>query len=178
VARTIELTTPMTASGVTAITFVAGGRNTVAYNRYGVLLAAGANTVTNTTISNSTFDGVTISGGTQMIGTSATAGARSNSIFSNKGFGIVVQPAAVGTTTIRGNYLGTQSPATTLLPNVRGNISVTPVQAKWVPNADTNIDPSGNVHGLPKAPVSSGGVGSSGGSTGTGLKPPGIFPRL
>jgi hypothetical protein len=178
VARTIELTTPMTASGVTAITFVAGGRNTVAYNRYGVLLAAGANTVTNTTISNSTFDGVTISGGTQMIGTSATAGARSNSIFSNKGFGIVVQPAAVGTTTIRGNYLGTQSPATTLLPNVRGNISVTPVQAKWVPNADTNIDPSGNVHGLPKAPVAGGGTGSGGGSTGTGLKPPGIFPRL
>jgi hypothetical protein len=150
----------------------------VAYNRYGVLLAAGANTVTNTTISNSTFDGVTISGGTQILGTSATAGPQSNSIFSNKGFGIVVQPAAVGTTTIRGNYLGTQSPATTLLPNVRGSISVTPVQAKWVPNADTNIDASGNVHGLPKAPATGGGTGSSGGSTGTGLKPPGIFPRL
>lgn len=177
-ARTIELTTPMAASGVTAITFVAGGRNTVAYNRYGVLLAAGANTVTNTTISNSTFDGLTISSGIQILGTSATAGPQSNSIFSNKGFGIVVQPAAVGTTTIRGNYLGTQSPATTLLPNVRGNISVTPVQANWVPNVDTNIDASGNVHGLPKAPVSGGGTGSSGGSTGTGLKPPGIFPRL
>ncbi|NBW87442.1 MAG: hypothetical protein EBR23_11610, partial [Planctomycetia bacterium] len=134
--------------------------------------------VTNTTISNSTFDGVTISGGTQTIGLSATAGPQSNAIYSNKGFGIVVQPAAVSTTTIRGNYLGTQSPATTLLPNLRGNISVTPVQAKWVPNPDTNVDASGNVHGLPKAPVSSGGVGSGGGSTGTGLKPPGIFPRL
>ena len=173
-ARTIELTTPMTASGVTAITFVAGGRNTVAFNRYGVFLAAGANTVTNTTISNSTFDGVTISGGTQMIGTSATAGPQSNAIYSNTMFGIVVQPGAVGTTTIRGNYLGTQSPATTLLPNIKGNISVTPVKAKWVPNVDTNIDASGNVHGLPKAPVSGGGTGTG---TGTGVKRPGIFPR-
>ena len=164
----------MTASGVTAITFVAGGRNTVAFNRYGVFLAAGANTVTNTTISNSTFDGVTISGGTQMIGTSATAGPQSNAIYSNTMFGIVVQPGAVGTTTIRGNYLGTQSPATTLLPNIKGNISVTPVKAKWVPNVDTNIDASGNVHGLPKAPVSGGGTGTG---TGGKVRRPGIFPR-
>lgn len=180
VARTIELTTPMTASGVTAVTFVAGGRNTVAFNRYGVILAAGRNTVTNTSVSNSTFDGVTISGGTQAIGTSAAANGQSNAIFSNSGYGIVVRPAALATTTIRGNYLGTQPPATTLLPNVRGNISVTPVQAKWVPNPDTNVDASGNVHGLPKAPVSGGGSGGSGGGTGsgTGINPPGIFPRI
>lgn len=171
--RSITLSLPMTQSGITAVSFAAGGRNAVQQNRYGVVMSLGINTITNTSISSTTFDGITVTGGVQTIGTSKTLSAQSNAIFSNRGFGIVVKATASTRPTIRGNYLGSRAPATTELPNLNGNISISPVQLIWISNPLTNLDSEGNLHGLAKKASASG----TGGTGGVGVPPPGIFPR-
>jgi subtilisin-like proprotein convertase family protein len=174
--RAITLSQEMTAtaSGV-PVTFATPGRNTISFNRYGMLLAAGANTVTRSNVFSNTFDGIKIVGGQQTIGTSKQYSPRSNSIYSNGGYGInIATPAVVSQQTIQGNFLGTPAPGTIRLVNRLGNLSV--ILPKWTPNAITNVDPEGNVHGpgnrLTTPTGGTGGGGTGGGST----NPPGVFP--
>jgi hypothetical protein len=121
------------------VTFGAPVRNTVQYNlRSGIKLTGGSNRVMATDVANTVFDGIVVSGGTQRIGYegATVAGGRvtakdlalatSNAIYSSGGFGInVTNNAAVATTTIEGNYLGTNATGTSALINRRGNIFLT-----------------------------------------------------
>ena len=172
--RTITLSQEMTATatGVPVI-FATPGRNTISFNRYGMVLAAGANTVTRSNIFNNTFDGIRIDGGQQTIGTSKQYSPRSNSIYSNGGYGVnIVAPAVVAQQTIQGNFLGTPAPGTVRLVNRLGNISVR--LAQWTPNAITNVDLQGNIHGPGNRTGLTGGSGGTGGGGST--SGPGVFP--
>jgi parallel beta-helix repeat protein len=180
---TITLSTPVRASGVTAIGFGAPARNTIQNNLTGILLGNGQAAVANTTVSNNTFDGIRITAGTHQIGGVSTRSAASNVIVGNGGFGVVVETTGTRPTAetiaqrqvIRGNYLGvTATDTSTARRNTKGNIGLRyglpPVDVvyaglgnRYVPNATTLIDAEGNQHsGTP-----SGGTGGSGG-TGSG----------
>jgi hypothetical protein len=160
----------MTASGLAAISFSAGGRNLVQANRYGVMLSNGNHVIANTMVIGSTFDGVTVRSGLAYIGTASTRSKESNEIYGNRGYGIMV----TGTTTpqIKGNYLGVQATGLVSKPNLKGNIYVVPVNVAWVPNATTAEDAAGNLHGKPKT----GGSSLAGGVSGT-ITPSLPFPR-
>lgn len=166
-ARTITLSNPLTATATgVSVTFSAPGRNQIAFNRYGVWLAAGSTTVTNSDIFSNVFDGVRIAGGSQKIGTSSVASTKSNVIHSNGGYGVnIVAPAVATSQVIQGNYLGTRAPGTGKFVNGLGNISVSPADGRWTPNPISNVDLQGNVHGPAR---------STGGGTTT--RPPGIHP--
>jgi len=168
--REVTLSAPMTASGLAAISFSAGGRNLVQANRYGVMLSNGNHVIANTMVIGSTFDGVTVRSGLAYIGTASTRSKESNEIYGNRGYGIMV----TGTTTpqIKGNYLGVQATGLVSKPNLKGNIYVVPVNVAWVPNATTAEDAAGNLHGKPKT----GGSSLAGGVSGT-ITPSLPFPR-
>jgi hypothetical protein len=173
--RTITLSQEMTATATDVpVTFATPGRNTISFNRYGMWLAAGANTVTRSNIFNNTFDGIRIVGGQQTVGTSRQYSPRSNAIYSNGGYGVnIVAPAVVAQQTIQGNFLGTPAPGTVRMVNRLGNISAR--IPMWTPNAITNVDPEGNVHGPGNRTGLTGGTGGTGSGGGSSAGP-GIFP--
>ena len=174
----------MTRTGFTGITFGVGGRNTVTQNRTGLILAAGATTVTNTSIVANTLNGIDISGSGvagqhHTVGTAVAPSTRSNQIHSNGGWGVYFTPAAdavKNSVVIKGNYLGTTTLAVvaSTLSNKKGNIGhfTTSEQvfaglgSRLVPRAIDGIDPSNNQHGRYQG--TAGGTGGGGGTGGTG----------
>ena len=141
--RTISLSKPMTATGVTTAIFLSStARNVVKYNLTGMELSGGNNTVTNTDIGNNVYDGIVVSGGTQTIGTAQKINVTSNAIFGNGGFGVkVINWAAY---VITGNNFGRQG------ENKQGDIIINDVNGNdlpaFRPNAQTRLDRNGNFH--------------------------------
>lgn len=163
---TLTLSSPLIASGVTALTFGVPPRNTVLGNLTGIVLARGTTVINSTTINSNTFDGIRITGGTNTIGSVSTRASSSNVVVGNGGFGIVAvhsgsraaAEVVANQQTIRGNYLGvTPTDKAIARRNGKGNIGIryqTPVVEsvyaglgnKYVPNRVTLVDLEGNEH--------------------------------
>lgn len=189
--QTVTLSRDMTKTGFAAVTLVAGRRNVIQSNRTGVVLVAGATTVTNTSIVNNNFNGLEItgtggngapSGANHRIGSSTVRSATSNFIHGNGGWGIFLAPPLNDTQKgtqiqIQGNFLGTN--ASTVVPaatfsNKKGNIGHRPAaneevyrgpsvggRLKYVPESN-GVDAMQNQHGVYTA-TGGGGTGGGGG---------------
>jgi subtilisin-like proprotein convertase family protein len=186
-----KLDEPLIKTGLYAISFGNGRRNTVQQNLTGLVLSGGATTVVNTSIFENIFNGIEIRGSGSAgrhhsIGTSSRQSATSNAIYGNGGWGIFigsnVSPAVKETRLkIQGNYLGTTSenivPST--FANKKGNIghvvsgqeivfdgpevnAVTKAK-KYKPAVATGLDSQGNQHGRYQGRT---GGGTSGGTSG------------
>jgi subtilisin-like proprotein convertase family protein len=164
---TITLSSALTATGVTTVTFGAPPRNTVLGNLTGIVLSNGMTAVNNTTISTNTFDGIRITGGTNTIGSTTTRSDASNVIVGNGGFGIVSATTGLRTAaetiaqrqTIRGNYLGvTPTDNGVGRRNAKGNVGLSfrapsvvdvvyaGLANQYAPDAFTLVDAEGNQH--------------------------------
>jgi len=137
----VTLSKPMTATASTrGIRFIGPARNTVQFNRTGVVLSGGNNTVTNTSIGNNTYDGIRVEGGTQAIGTARKTSNVSNAIYGNGRYGVEVLGASQ---TIIGNNFGVQG------RNQQANVVVNGITPpRHVPNARTKLDANGNFHAV------------------------------
>ncbi|MFM8736063.1 MAG: beta strand repeat-containing protein [Pirellulales bacterium] len=151
----IVLTKAMIATGTNNVSFGAPKRNSVSYNRVGLVMSGGGNTVTNTDVSYNTYDGVRIAGGVQAVGVSTARSATSNAIFGNGLWGVnIVSPAAVGSQKIIGNFFGAAVGAFSGVGNVSGNVGVNGVAAAsnlgytpiFAANATAGVDANGNQH--------------------------------
>jgi hypothetical protein len=137
----VTLSKPMTATASTrGIRFVGPARNTVQFNRTGVVLSGGNNTVTNTSIGNNAYDGIRVEGGIQQIGTARKTSGASNAIYGNGRFGVEVVGASQ---MIIGNNFGVQG------RNQQANVVVNGITpSRHVPNARTRLDANGNFHAV------------------------------
>jgi hypothetical protein len=139
---TVTLSNPMTATASTGgIRFTDPARNTVQYNRTGLVLSGGMNTVTNTSIGNNAYDGIRAEGGIQSIGTAQRPSNVSNAIYGNGRYGIEVVVGA--NAVITGNTFGVQGRNQQANVVVNGNVT----QA-YAPNPRTRLDRSGNFHAI------------------------------
>ncbi|MFN6190220.1 MAG: hypothetical protein ACK48S_04735 [Planctomycetia bacterium] len=129
----------------------------VQFNRNGIVLRAGSNTVTNTVVSNNSFDGISIEGGSNTIGTAArsTVSGDSNVIYSNSRWGLnILSTATRSLQRVFGNIFGSDPAQTTKQDNggsrTGGNIGLNGAKAgkPYSPNGTTALDDNGNQHGL------------------------------
>lgn len=130
-------------------------RNTIAYNRAGVVLRAGTNRIVNTTISDSSFDGVQITGGNYQIGGSTTRDASSNEIVRNGDKAIEILTAAdpanpqADSRRIQGNFLSITANGATAA-NLGGTIyasSIANTRRLGLRPRSLGVDVFGNLHG-------------------------------
>lgn len=181
--QTVTLSSPMTQSGRSIVTFPGANngapRNTLQNNLTGMELRSGSTIVVNTSILNNANDGIRITGGTNTIGRpDRTRSAFSNVIYGNGKFGIVFdvsgasspnnsRASAVSLATaqvVRGNFLGVTSGNQTARTNTTGNIGLRYTGGEellggiYTPNSTTFIDPEGNQH---NPTATRGGNGSS-----------------
>jgi hypothetical protein len=118
---TLTLSKPFPRNEPQAIVFVAGGRNQLLFNNYGIVQRAGTSRIYNTTVGSSVFDGIKIDGGTATIGLGAGKNpgadgrspskdrdvASSNVIYGSGLAGVRVAPTLTSDKIdIQGNYLG------------------------------------------------------------------------
>jgi subtilisin-like proprotein convertase family protein len=170
----VTLSTPMTSSGMSPITFPGPNngapRNVIQNNLVGVELRSGSSSVINSSITNNALDGLRIYGGVHEIGRpDRSRSGFSNVIHGNGGFGIVVDIGAnsrasavalAGQQTVRGNFLGVTSGNQAAGLNTKGNIglrystSTEELYAgeapgfKFQPLAPTFVDGEGNQHNV------------------------------
>jgi subtilisin-like proprotein convertase family protein len=170
----VTLSTPMTRSGVSPITFPGPNngapRNVIQNNLVGVELRSGSSSVINSSITNNALDGLRIYGGVHEVGRwDRTRSGFSNVIHGNGGFGIVVDAGAnsrasavalAGQQTVRGNFLGVTSGNQAAGLNTKGNIGLrysTSTEElysgeapdfKFQPLAPTFVDGEGNQHNV------------------------------
>jgi subtilisin-like proprotein convertase family protein len=135
--KVVTLSAAALRTGMVTPVFQLPGRNTIQWNLYGVRLADGSNTVSNTDVVNNVFAGIQIQGGSQTIGEAKARTAASNGIYLNQGWGILVEPSTASYTkkaavdladqqTIQGNYFipaGTP-PGVTTSQNKAGAIGI------------------------------------------------------
>lgn len=136
----------------------AGGADTfVQFNRYGIVLRAGTNTVVNTNVVSNSFDGIRIEGGRNTIGTTerSTVGADSNFIYANGQWGINIISTVRAQQRVFSNIFGSDPAQSSRQDNVRGNVgstntdgATTPAGPPFNPNSATALDANGNQHGL------------------------------
>jgi hypothetical protein len=129
----------------------------VTFNRRGVVLRSGVNTVQNTLVSSNSFEGISIEGGINTIGsasrtrqTNGSNVADSNVISKNGTWGITIKSAALAATKVFDNVFGTDPVRVTTDANGSGNVGIDGILAgaPFVPNATTGLDQNGNQHGL------------------------------
>lgn len=72
----VTLSKEFTAAGTGFVSFAAPGRNTVQYNRTGIVLRGNKNRVTNTTIANNTLDGIDVATAGNTIGSQSYFGKK------------------------------------------------------------------------------------------------------
>ncbi len=130
-------------------------RNTIAFNRAGVVLRAGTNRIVNTTISDNSFDGVQIAGGNYQIGGSTTRDAASNEIVRNGDKAIEILTSAdpanpqTDSRRIQGNFLSITASGTTAA-NLGGTIyasSIANTRRLGLRPRALGADVFGNLHG-------------------------------
>jgi hypothetical protein len=127
------------------------------FNRRGIVLRSGVNTVQNTLISSNSFEGISIEGGTNTIGnasrTRQTNGANvadSNVITKNGTWGVSINGSALAAAKVFDNVFGTDPVRVTADANGSGNVGINGALAgvPYVPNNATGLDQNGNQHGL------------------------------
>lgn len=124
-------------------------RNVVQFNRTGIVLRAGVNTVTNTTVASNTFDGISIEGGSSSIGTSKARAQTSNAIYASGRWGISIAGAVARAQKVVGNFLGSGLFGSTPGKNIKGNIVIDgkPAASPFGFTPDkTGVDRNGNQH--------------------------------
>ncbi len=153
----IVLSAKVTRTGATTVIFGGGTRNSVQYNRTGVVLAGGSTTVVGTNVNNNSLNAVEIVGGSHRIGnTGVGAGGKSlsplsNAIYANGGWGIHVNGAIAAAQKIFGNFFGTAYQSSAGGANARGNVGQNNAPlAGYTPiykgSAIIGLDANGNQH--------------------------------
>jgi hypothetical protein len=124
-------------------------RNVVQFNRTGIVLRAGGNTVTNTTVVSNTFDGISIEGGSNSIGISKARAQVSNAIYASGRWGVSIVGAVARAQKVVGNFLGSGLFGSMPGKNIKGNIVIDgkpPVGSFGLTPDKTGVDKSGNQH--------------------------------
>jgi hypothetical protein len=137
---------------------VGDARNVVQFNRTGILLRDGVNSVVNTSVANNSIDGISIDGGSNAIGGSKSPDQNSNAVYGNGRWGIRMASAAVARLQrITGNFFGTERFGATPGKNFQGNVAVgnsAPASNLGLtPDKKTGIDKNGNQHSDIKGPA-------------------------
>jgi hypothetical protein len=146
------------AAGRNQIGVVGDARNVVQFNRTGILLRDGVNSVVNTSVANNSIDGISIDGGSNAIGGSKSPDQNSNAVYGNGRWGIRMASAAVARLQrITGNFFGTERFGATPGKNFQGNVAVgnsAPASNLGLtPDKKTGIDKNGNQHSDIKGPA-------------------------
>jgi hypothetical protein len=146
------------AAGRNQIGVVGDARNVVQFNRTGILLRGGVNSVVNTSVANNSIDGISIDGGSNAIGGSKSRDQNSNAVYGNGRWGIRMASAAVARLQrITGNFFGTERFGATPGKNFQGNVAVgnsAPASNLGLtPDKKTAIDKNGNQHSDIKGPA-------------------------
>lgn len=126
-------------------------RNVVQFNRAGIVLGAGSNTVTNTTVAGNTFDGIVIEAGSNSVGISKSRDQNSNAIYASGRWGIsVVSGAVMRAQKVIGNFFGSGLFGAAPSKNLKGNVAIEDKIAagNWnlTPDKKTGVDKNGNLH--------------------------------
>jgi hypothetical protein len=146
------------AAGRNQIGVVGDARNVVQFNRTGILLRGGVNSVVNTSVANNSIDGISIDGGSNAIGASKSRDQNSNAVYGNGRWGIRMASAAVARLQrIAGNFFGTERFGATPGKNFQGNVAVgnsAPASNLGLtPDKKTGVDKNGNQHSDLKGPA-------------------------
>ena len=153
----IVLSAKVTRTGATTAIFGSATRNSVQYNRTGVILAGGSATVVGTNVNNNSLNGIEIVGGSHRIGnTGAGAGGKSlsslsNAIYANGGWGIHVKNAIAAAQKIFGNFFGSAYQSSAGGLNAKGNVGqnnapLAGYNPTYKGSAIVGLDANGNQH--------------------------------